>query len=112
MATFHVIDFNMEFDKGLDNPYFPQFRTRLARFFNSDTNTTTGFIKYGDFETGAVITVNFKTMPISANQYFYSDPFFVYDMVVEISCHGEYKVEHLIKAEEVLKSKRIFVPLF
>jgi hypothetical protein len=51
-------------------------------------------------------------MPTSANQYFYSDPFHVYDMVIEIVNNGEYTVEHVIKAEEVLKGKRIFVPLF
>jgi len=110
--THHVIDMNMEYDKGLDNPYFPEYRTRLSRFFNTDTNTTTGFYKFGDLETGAIVTVHFKTMPYSANQYWYSEPFLVYDMVAEISANGEYIVEHLIKAEETLKIKKIFVPLF
>ena len=41
MDSHHVIDYNMEYDKGLDNPYFPEYRTRLARFFNTDTNTHT-----------------------------------------------------------------------
>ena len=112
MESHHVIDFNMEFDKGLDNPYFPEYRTRLARFFNTDTNTCTGFMKFGDLETGASVTCHFKTMPISANQYYYSDPYFVYDMVVEVTNNGEYTVEHVIKAEETLQAKRIFVPLF
>lgn len=103
---------NIEYDKGLENAYFPEFRTRLARFFNTDTNTTTGFYKFGDLETGAIVTAHFKTMPYSANQYWYSEPFLVYDMVAEISCNGEYIVEHLIKAEETLKHKKIFVPLF
>jgi hypothetical protein len=110
--THHVIDMNMEYDKGLENPYFPEYRTRLSRFFNTDTNTTTGFYKFGDLETGAIVTVHFKTMPYSANQYWYSEPFLVYDMVAEISCNGEYIVEHIIKAEETLKHKKIFVPLF
>lgn len=30
MESFYVIDFNMEYDKGLNNPYFPEYRTRLA----------------------------------------------------------------------------------
>lgn len=51
-------------------------------------------------------------MPYSANQYFYSDPFLVYDMVVEINDNGEYSSHHIIKAEETLKSKKVFVPLF
>lgn len=102
----------MEFDKGLENPYFPEYRTRLARFFNTDCNTCTGFMKFGDLETGAIVTANFKTMPYSANQFWYSDPYLVYDMVVEIVHNGEYKVEHVIKAQDSLQSRRIFVPLF
>lgn len=112
MESHHVIDFNMEYDKGINSPYFPEYRTRLARFFNVDTNTCTGFMKFGDLETGAAVTCHFKTMPTSANQYAYSDPYFVYDMVVEIVNKGEYTVEHVIKAEEILKGKRIFIPLF
>jgi hypothetical protein len=111
-STHHVIDMNMEYDQGLENPYFPEFRTRLAKFFNSDTNTTTGFYKFGDLETGAIVTAHFKTMPYSANQYWYSDPFLVYDLLVEIQHNGEYHVEHVIKAEETLRNRKIFVPLF
>jgi hypothetical protein len=110
--THHIIDFNCEFDKGLENPYFPEYRTRLARFFNTDTNTCTGFYKFGDLETGAIVTVHFKTMPISSNQYWYADPFMIYDMVVEINDNGNFITEHLIKAHEVLKHKKIFVPLY
>jgi hypothetical protein len=51
-------------------------------------------------------------MPYSANQYFYADPFLVYDMVVEVSHLGEYESHHMIKAEDTLKARRIFVPLF
>lgn len=102
----------MEFDKGTENPFFPEYQTRLARFFNTDTNTCTGLYKFGDLETGAIVTVHFKTMPYSSNQYTYSDPFLIYDMVVEVNCEGEYFVEHIIKAEESLKNRKIFVPLF
>ncbi len=28
--TMHVIDHTMEYDNGIDNPYFPEYRTRLA----------------------------------------------------------------------------------
>jgi hypothetical protein len=107
----YVIDYEMEFDKGV-NPLFPEFKTRLAQFFNVDSNTCTGFMKFGDLDTGAIVTCHFKTMPVSANQYWYSDPYLVYDMTAEIVANGEYKVEHLIKADEVLKSRKIFVPLF
>ena len=56
--SFYVIDFAMEYDKDLSNPYFPEYRTRLARFFNTDTNTTTGFMKFGDLESGSIVTAN------------------------------------------------------
>jgi hypothetical protein len=102
----------MEFDQGLDNKYFPEYQTKLAKFFNVDCNTCTGFMKFGDLESGAIVTAHFKTMPYSANQYWYSDPYLIYDMTVEILHNGELTVEHVIKPEEVLESRKIFVPLF
>ena len=69
-------------------------------------------MKFGDLETGAIVTCHFKTMPYSANQYTYAEPFLVYDMVAEVASNGEYHVEHIIKAEETLQSRKIFVPLF
>lgn len=102
----------MEYDKEIENPLFPQFNTSLARLFNTDTNTTTGVMKLGDVETGSIVTVNFKTMPYSANQFSYSDPFLVYDMTAEVNNNGNIQVYHLIKSEDVLGTKKIFVPLF
>lgn len=110
-GSFHVIDFNMEFDKGY-NPLFPQYNTGLARLFNVDSNTTTGYMKLGDLETGSIVTVNFKTMPYSANQFMWSDPFLIYDLSIEINNNGKIEIVHAIKAEDVLQSKKIFVPLF
>ena len=55
------------------------------------------------------MTLHFKTMPYSNNKYFFSDPFLVYDMWAEVNYEGNYFVEHLVKAEETLKTKRIFV---
>jgi hypothetical protein len=81
----------------------------LARFFNTDTNTTTGFYKFGDVETGALMTLHFKTMPYANNKYNLSDPFYVYDMHAEITHDGNYEIEKVIKAEDTLKTKRIFV---
>lgn len=51
-------------------------------------------------------------MPYSANQYFYADPFLVYDLVIEVNDNGEYRTIHAIKAEDTLKAKKVFVPLF
>ena len=78
--TYHVIDFDLEWDEGRSNPYFPEYRTPIAKFFNADTNTTTGTYKMGDVESGATMTVHFKTMPYSNNKYYWSDPFLIYDM--------------------------------
>eukprot|EP00340_Litonotus_pictus_P006320 CAMPEP_0170518488 /NCGR_PEP_ID=MMETSP0209-20121228/4168_1 /TAXON_ID=665100 ORGANISM="Litonotus pictus, Strain P1" /NCGR_SAMPLE_ID=MMETSP0209 /ASSEMBLY_ACC=CAM_ASM_000301 /LENGTH=256 /DNA_ID=CAMNT_0010804065 /DNA_START=68 /DNA_END=838 /DNA_ORIENTATION=- len=112
MDSFHVIDFNMEYDRDASNPLFPAYQTALARFFNTDNNCTSGYMKLGDLETGSVVTLNFKTMPTSSNQFFYSDPFLIYDMNAEINANGSVDTIQVIKPEEVLKTKQIFVPLF
>lgn len=107
--TYHVIDYDQEWEEGRENPYFPEYRTSVAKFFNVDCNTTTGRYKMGDVESGAMMTLHFKTMPYSNNKYNFTEPFMVYDMWAEVSHNGEYFTEHLVKAEEHLKSKRIFV---
>jgi len=102
----------MEFEKDTSNPLFPEYSTPLARFFNTDNNCTTGVMKMGDLETGSIVTIHFKTMPFSANQFTYADPFFVYDMKAEINNKGSVETVELIKPEDVLENKRCFVPLF
>ena len=82
--TYHIYDFDQEFDKGLDNPYFPEYRQPLAKFFNTDCNTTTGYYKFGDLESGATMTLHFRTMPFSNNRYNFTEPFMVYDMWAEV----------------------------
>jgi hypothetical protein len=108
-TTYHVIDYDQSWDSGRESPYFPEYRTPMAKFFNTDTNTTTGHYKFGDVESGATMTLHFKTMPFSNNKYNFTEPFLVYDLWAEINHNGKYSVEHLIKAEETLKTKRIFV---
>jgi len=107
--SYHVIDFDQSWDAGLNNPYFPEYRTNVAKFFNSDSNTTSGMYKFGDLESGATCTLHFKTMPFSNNKYNFTEPFMVYDMWAEVSHNGEYFTENIVKAEDVLKTKRIFV---
>ena len=107
--TYHVIDYNQEWEQGRENPLFPEYRASLAKFFNADSNTTTGSYKLGDVETGALMTVNFKTMPYANNKYNLSEPFLIYDLKASITHEGNVHEEHLIKAEEVLKTKKIFV---
>ena len=107
--TYHIIDYDQEWDAGLDNPYFPEYRTTMAKFFNTDCNTTTGRYKFGDVESGAMMTLHFKTMPYSNNKYNFTEPFLVYDMYAEVTHDGKYFTVPIKKAENVLKTKRIFV---
>lgn len=107
--TYHIVDFDQEWEQGLDNPYFPEYRTNCAKFFNTDMNTTVGSYKFGDLESGATMTLHFKTMPFANNRYHFTEPFYVYDMWAEVSHNGQYFTEHIVKAEESLKTKRIYV---
>lgn len=82
----------------------------MNKFFNADTNTTTGFYVMGDVESGAMMKLHFKTMPFSNNKYQFSEPFLIYEMYADVTHNGEVFTEYLVKAEDTLKSKRIFVP--
>lgn len=110
--SFYVIDFNMEYENDSSNPLFPEYQTDLAKFFNTDNNCTVGFMKLGDLETGSIVHVNFRTMPYSANHYFYADPYLVYDMSAEINSKGNVEKVQIVDPKEVLSSKRPFVPLY
>lgn len=103
------MDYDQEWEQGRENPLFPEYRQKVAKFFNVDCNTTTGRYKIGDVESGATMTLHFKTMPYSNNKYYFTEPFLVYDMWAEVSHDGKYFTEHIIKAEDTLKSKKIFV---
>lgn len=107
--NFSNIDFNQEWESGLDNPYFPEYKLPMAKFFNVDCNTTVGSYKMGDVESGAMMTLNFKTMPYANNKFNVSEPYFLYDMEAEVTHNGEVWTETIVKAEDVLKTKRIFV---
>ena len=108
--TYHVIDFDQEWDEGLNNEHMPEYQSNTAAFFNVDTNSTTGMYKIGDVESGATMTLKFKTMPYSNNKYNFSEPFLVYDLCAEVSHNGSVFTEHLVKAAESIKTKRAFVP--
>ena len=108
--TYHVIDYDQEWDEGRSNPYFPEYKTTSAKFFNADSNSTTGMYKIGDVESGAMMTLHFKTMPYANNKYAFTEPFLIYDMYAEVSHNGQVFTETICKAEETLKTKRAFVP--
>ena len=100
--SYHIIDYDQEWDQGIDGETFPEYDTGVSRFFNADTNTTTGKYQFGDVETGA-------TMTFSNNKYNFTEPFLIYDLVAEINHDGEFTREHIIRAEDTFKTKRIFV---
>jgi hypothetical protein len=108
--TYHIIDYDQEFDSGNNNPLFPEYQTNLSKFFNADTNCTTGMYKVGDVESGAMMTINFKTMPFANNKYHFTEPYLIYDMSAEVTHEGNVFTETFCKAEDVLKTKGIFVP--
>jgi hypothetical protein len=108
--TYHVIDYDQEWDNARSNPFFPEYNTTAAKFFNADTNSTTGMYKFGDVESGATMTLRFKTMPFANNKYHFTEPFLIYDMQAEVSHNGQVFQETIIKAEETLKTKGVFVP--
>jgi len=107
--TYHVIDYDQEWEADRSNPMFPEYRTNTAKYFNVDSNTTTGRYQIGDLESGATMSLHFKTMPYSNNKYNFTEPFLVYDMWAEINHDGEFHTEHIVKAEDSLKTKEIFV---
>ena len=66
--------------------------------------------KLGDVESGAMMTINFKTMPFANNKYHFTEPFLIYDMTAEVSHEGNVFTETFCTAEDTLKTKGIFVP--
>lgn len=108
-TTYHVIDYDQEFDSGFNSELFPEYDSTMARFFNVDNNTTTGMYKFGDVESGATMTLDFKTMPYSNTKYEFTEPFLIYDMKAHVQHNGKVWTEHIIKQEEVLKTKEIYV---
>lgn len=108
-TTFHVIDYDQEFDSGR-NEKFPDYHTTVSKFFNVDSNSTNGMYKIGDVESGATMTINFKTMPYSNNKYNFSEPYLIYDMQAEVSHEGNVFTETLIAESETFKTKTAFVP--
>lgn len=59
--TIHVLDYDLEYDSGIpDDAKFPEYRSKLWRFFNTDASFTTGFFKFGDVESGAVMNLKVR----------------------------------------------------
>jgi len=109
--TVHILDYDCEYDKGFPDPKtFPEFGNKVFRFFNTDTSMCTGFFKMGDVESGAIMNLKFKTMPIPGKFRFQvGEPFYFYDLKAEISHNGVYKEIVLVDEKEVLKRIRPFL---
>ncbi len=48
-------------------------------------------------------------MPYANNRYNLSEPFMLYDLKAEINDEGSLVSEHIVKEEDVLATKKIFV---
>jgi hypothetical protein len=86
--TSYVIDQYQEYDKFNLEAHAAYGKSPLARFFNVDCNTTTGYLKMCDVESDARMTINFKTMPWSDEKFKCSYPFLFTELTVEINCKG------------------------
>ena len=61
--------------------------------------------KIGDVESGAMMTLHFKTMPYSNNKYNFTEPFLVYDLYADVTHNGKVFTETICRAEDTLKTK-------
>jgi hypothetical protein len=108
--TIHVIDYDCEYDKTIDYEKFPEYNNSTWRFFNTDTSMTTGHFKFGDVESGATMTLKFKTMPASGRyRYQVGEPFYFYDLRADIVHNGVFKEVVLVDESKELKKMRPFL---
>lgn len=114
VETMHVLDYNFEYDSGFPcEKQFPEFTNKLFRFWNADTSMATGHFVFGDVESGATMTVNFRTMPVAGKSRFQvGEPYFLYDVVANINHNGEMKEIVLVDRNETLKRYRPYLFMF
>lgn len=112
--TIHVLDYDMEWESGFpDVNKFPEFENKMFRFFNSDTSMCKGHFVFGDVESGAMMRLNIKTMPIAGPfRYNVGEPFFFYDVRAQINHNGVYTEVTLVDEAETLKKYRPFLFLY
>lgn len=71
---------------------------------------TTGHFKMGDVESGAVMNLKFKTMPVPGKfRYQVGEPFYFYSIVAEVTHKGTYKEIVVVDEKETLKRIRPFL---
>lgn len=108
--TYHVIDYDQEYDTGFKHYFKEEYDTPVNRFFNVDSNTTHGQYQIGDVESGAYMTLHFKTLPYSNNKYNFTEPYLIYDLHGHVTHNGNVSRVDLINKQDSIKSKPIFVP--
>lgn len=65
VETTSTIDYKCDWVKDLpDKDKFPEYHTKFFNFFNRDPYMTEGEYTFGDVESGALMKVKFKTMPV------------------------------------------------
>lgn len=110
--TLHVMDYDCEYDTEIDLKKFPEYNNSVWKFFNTDTSMTTGHFKFGDVESGATCSLEFKTMPVGGKfRYQVGEPFYFYDLRAHIVHKGVYKEVVLVDEKETLKKMRPFLYL-
>jgi len=82
-----VLDYDFEFEQGFNDPEkFPEFQNKVFRFFNNDSGLCSGHFKFGDLDSGALMTLKIKTMPApSKHRFQVGEPFYFYDLRAEIT---------------------------
>lgn len=112
--TIHVLDYDFEYEKGFpDVEKFPEFENKLFRFFNTDTSMCKGHFVFGDVESGAMMKLDIKTMPIPGKfRYNVGEPFYMYDVRAQINHNGVYTEVTLVDEAETLKKVRPYLFLY
>ena len=110
VETTSILDYKVEWERGMDLDKFPEFNNELFRFCSTDGSTTTGKIAFADVESGASLVLKFKTMPVRGyNKYFVGEPFYFYDVRGELIQNGELEEVVLVDEQKELKKVRPFL---
>jgi hypothetical protein len=112
VETMHVLDYDCEYQTACDTEEFPEFNNKYFKFFNADTGMTKGHFVFGDLESNATMKVSFETMPVQGKSRFcIGEPFYYFDVVIEINHNGVYEKIVLVDRKESLNKVRPFISM-
>lgn len=85
-----TLDYRLDYVKQYpDVEKFPEFNNNVYRFMNNDGNFQEGEYTFGDVESGAMMRVTFKTMPIRRKfKLLLGEPTFLYSVKAELNHNG------------------------